>query len=290
MTATTSPPAPGRPPASGVDPAAWIRRFHATDDAGLPRLAAFPHAGGSASFWYPLSAALRGRADVLSVQYPGRQERRTEPPIEDIRRLADLSAEAIVRSIGTTAGPGGRRAVPLVLFGHSMGAVVAFEVARRLAADPRGVANPTALVVSGRRAPDRHREERVHAYDEASLIAELRSLSGTDSAVLEDEELLRMVIPALRADYRAVETYRYAPDPSGRPALRCPITVLTGDADPKVSVDEAAAWRDHTGGAFALHTFAGGHFYLTDHQTAVTAHLAAALGIADSGPGEGRTT
>ncbi|WTW99075.1 alpha/beta fold hydrolase [Streptomycetaceae bacterium NBC_01309] len=277
MTATTS--APGRRPNSGADPAAWIRRFHPAAD-GLPRLVAFPHAGGSASFWFPLSAALRGRADVLSVQYPGRQDRRTEAPVEDIGRLADLSAEAIAGGLGTATAPDDDRPpVPLVLFGHSMGAVLAFEVARRLARDPHAAATPTALVVSGRRSPDRHRDERVHTYDEASLIAELRSLSGTDSAVLEDEELLRMVLPALRADYRAVETYRYAPDPAGRAALRCPITVLTGDADPKVSVDEAAAWRDHTTGEFALHTFSGGHFYLTGHQAAVTAHLAAALGL-----------
>jgi len=235
----------------------WIRRFH---PAGRPltRVVCLPHAGGSASFWYPLSAALAGRFDVLGVQYPGRQDRRAEPPIADLGTLADRITDALESSAAADD------ATPLVLFGHSMGAILAFEVARRLRVPP------AALIASGRRAPDRRRVERVHRLDDAALIAELRSLSGTDASLLDDEEVLRMVLPALRADYRAIETWRVTP---GNP-LTCPITVLIGDADPKVTLDEATSWRDHTTGTFALHTFTGGHFYLTEHQAAVTERIA----------------
>jgi pyochelin biosynthesis protein PchC len=236
----------------------WIRRFHPARQPA-PRLVALPHAGGSASFWYPLSAALAGRFEVLSVQYPGRQDRRAEPPIADIATLADRITAALELWLGEDDAP-------LVLFGHSMGAILGFEVARRLRVPP------AALIASGRRAPDRRRVEQAHRLDDAALLAEIRSLSGTDASLLEDDEVVRMVLPALRADYRAIETYEVTP---GAP-LACPITVLIGDADPKVTLDEAMSWRDHTTGTFALHTFTGGHFYLTGHQAAVTEHVAAA--------------
>ncbi|MEU0934076.1 MULTISPECIES: alpha/beta fold hydrolase [unclassified Embleya] len=234
---------------------AWIRRFHPTSDP-LPRLVALPHAGGSASFWFPLSAALKGRVEVLGVQYPGRQDRRAEPLVDDIGTLADRITAAL--------DPWLDEERPLTLFGHSMGAILGFEVARRLRV------RPAALIASGRRAPDRWRDEALHLLDDAGLAAELRSMSGTDASLLADDEVLQMVLPALRADYRAIETYTCAP---GEP-LECPITVLIGDTDPKVTLDEAMSWREHTNGTFALHTFAGGHFYLTDHQPAVTAHIA----------------
>ncbi|MFE3197659.1 thioesterase II family protein [Embleya sp. NPDC055664] len=239
----------------------WIRRFHPAADR-VPRLVALPHAGGSASFWFPLSAALKERVEVLGVQYPGRQDRRAEPLIEDIETLAERITEAL--------DPWLDEQLPLILFGHSMGAVLGFEVARRLRIPP------AALIASGRRAPDRQRDERVHLLDDAGLAAELRSMSGTDASLLANDEVLRMVLPALRADYRAIETYRCTP---GAP-LECPITVLIGDRDPKVTLDEATAWRDHTNGTFALHTFTGGHFYLTDHQAAVTARIADAIDAA----------
>ncbi|WP_406280477.1 thioesterase II family protein [Embleya sp. NBC_00896] len=236
----------------------WIRRFHPAPNP-VPRLVCLPHAGGSASYWFPLSAALKDRVEVLSVQYPGRQDRRAEPLIEDIETLADRITVALDPWLDDTR--------PLVLLGHSMGAILGFEVARRL---PTG---PAALIVSGRRAPDRRRVEQTHRLDDAALTAELRSLSGTDASLLEDEEVLRMVLPALRADYRAIETYVY----TAGAALDCPITALIGDTDPKVTLDEAMSWRDHTIGTFALHTFTGGHFYLTDHQAAVTAHITDAI-------------
>jgi surfactin synthase thioesterase subunit len=234
----------------------WLRRFHPVPDS-RQQLVCFPHAGGSASFYFPVSAQLSPMAEVLAVQYPGRQDRRAESSPSDIATLADQVYEAVGDEL---------RHRPTTFFGHSMGAVLAFEVARRLQADGGGVAH---LFASGRRAPSRHRDENVHQRDDDGIVAELKLLSGTDAALLGDEELLRMILPAIRSDYTAIETYRCAPGVT----IDAPITALTGDADPKTSLDEAEDWRGHTTGAFDLRVFPGGHFYLSSQAPAVLSLL-----------------
>ncbi|GAA3031196.1 hypothetical protein GCM10020000_05140 [Streptomyces olivoverticillatus] len=139
---------------------------------------------------------------------------------------------------------------------------MAFEVARRMERDGDG---PARLFASGRRAPSRYRDENVHQRDDDGIVAELHDMAGTDSRVLGDEEMLRMVLPAIRADYRAVETYRSEPGAS----VRCPITVMVGDDDPKTSLDEARDWSRHTIGGFEMKEFSGGHFYLSDRAPEV---------------------
>ncbi|WP_406092372.1 thioesterase II family protein [Streptomyces sp. NBC_01013] len=229
----------------------WIRRFHPAPDAPA-RLVCFPHAGGSATYYFPVSRALSPAIDVFAIQYPGRQDRRNEPRVEDIEDLADLVVEEL-RPWGD---------VPLTLFGHSMGATLAFEVARRLEA---AGTPPATLFVSGRRAPSRVREETVHLADDDRLIADITQLSGTDSAVLADPEILRMILPAVRSDYKAAETYRYRPGP----LLGMDIVALAGDNDQQVTVDEAASWGEHTTASFELKVFPGGHFFLDSHVTTI---------------------
>ncbi|MEN8655231.1 alpha/beta fold hydrolase [Streptomyces sp. 21So2-11] len=230
----------------------WIRRFQPADDAPV-RLVCFPHAGGSATFYFSVATALSPDVDVLAVQYPGRQDRRNEECVDDIHVLADQIFDAL--------RPWADR--PLAVFGHSMGATVAYEVARRMESEGNA---PLGLFASGRRAPSRYRDESVHRRDEAGLIAALKELSGTDEAVLGDEELLRMVLPAVRGDYKAVETYRHREGPR----LTCPVAVLVGDSDPVTSLDEAEAWREHTDGPYTLDVFAdGGHFYLNSQSERV---------------------
>lgn len=237
----------------------WVRRFHPAPNAPA-RLLCLPHAGGSASYFFPVSRALAPRVEVLAIQYPGRQDRRAEPGLDSIEALTDAVHRAIQPWLDK----------PITLFGHSMGASVAFELARRLEAD--GV-RPTGLFASGRRAPSRVRDEGVHLLDDDQLIADVRALAGTDASLLGDDEVLRMVLPAIRTDYRAAETYRYQPGP----LLNCPVTALTGDADPKATVDEAGAWREHTTGAFELKVFPGGHFFLNavvpDILALISAHI-----------------
>ncbi|WP_067467633.1 thioesterase II family protein [Actinomadura macra] len=231
-----------------TDTEAWIRTYHQGPDGRL-RLLCFPHAGGSASFFFPVSAQLAPDVDVRAVQYPGRQDRRAEPNIDNVPDLADAIRDAV---LPLAEGP-------LAFFGHSMGAVLAYEVALRL--EEAGAPPLARLFVSGRRAPSRHRETTVHQRDDRGVVEELRHLSGTRSDLLSDPETLEMILPAVRNDYRAIETYRPAP---GR-TLTCPIAAYVGDSDPQVTIDEAGAWAGHTSGAFELRVFRGGHFYLTDH-------------------------
>jgi pyochelin biosynthetic protein PchC len=238
----------------------WIRRFHPARRSAL-RLACFPHAGGSASFYYPVSESLAPSIEVLAVQYPGRQDRRNDACIEDLGELADQVFAALRHWLDR----------PVALFGHSMGAVLAFEVARRLEADAGVV--PVRLFASGRRAPSRRRDETVHSQDDDGIVAELQMLSGTDVRVLGDEDLLRMVLPAIRADYRAIESYRYQPGPD----VTCPITALVGNDDPRVAIDEARAWREHTTGTFDLQIYSGGHFFLGANQDDVINAISADL-------------
>ncbi|MET8681780.1 alpha/beta fold hydrolase [Streptomyces sp. NPDC004647] len=231
----------------------WIRRYSPAANARA-RLLCLPHAGGSASFYLPFSRSFGPDVDVLTVQYPGRQDRRNEPCIDSITGLADALVDEVL--------PWADR--PLAIFGHSMGAMIAFELALRL--EQQG-ARPLVVFASGRRAPSRRRENAapVHLRDETGMVAELRSLSGTDARVFEDEELLRMALPAIRSDYKAAETYRYV----AGPRLAAPVHAHVGTDDPKVTLDEVGSWAEHTDGGFELHTHPGGHFYLTDQMSSV---------------------
>ena len=246
---------------TGVSDDTWVRRFHADPPADATRLVCFPHAGGSASFFFPVSAALRGRFDVLAVQYPGRQDRRHEKPVSSIPVLADHVFAALRPRLDDR---------PVAFFGHSMGAVVAYEVARRLEEAGRSA---DGLIVSGRRAPSRRRAGTVHRRDDEGIMDELRRLGGTEASLLADEDVARMILPAVRGDYRAIETYTHEPGPP----LRCAITAFVGEEDPQVTIDEARAWAGHTAGGFELVTFPGGHFYLTARPEETIARIAEVL-------------
>jgi surfactin synthase thioesterase subunit len=226
----------------------WCRRYRPAPTAAA-RLVCLPHAGGSAPFFLPVAAALSPGVDVVAVQYPGRQDRRSERAINDMAVLADRMHGILRR----------QPPLPTTIFGHSMGALLGFEVTRRLEADGQGP-GPVRLFASGRRGPSTHRDENVHLYDDAGILAELRRMNGTASSVLGDDEMMRAALPALRADYAAAETYTCDPEIT----VKCPISVLTGDRDPKTTLDEANAWEQHTCGGFDLHVFAGGHFFLTE--------------------------
>lgn len=270
MSPRSAPPVPGAPcPAGHPDEGLWVRRYRPVRNPRL-RLVCFPHAGGAATAFLSLARGLDETVEVLAVQYPGRQDRRHEPFIPSVSGLV----EQVLPELGRWADR------PLALFGHSMGATVAFEVARRLRDTGAGV--PVHLLVSGRRAPTAVRRDVAHLLDDEALIAEVAELEGTDTAVLRNEELLRMALPAIRNDYRAAATYEYVP---GR-ALDCPVTVLTGDRDPNVSLEEARAWQELTTGPFALHAFPGGHFYLNDRIDDVCGTVTRAL----TGAAAGRTT
>jgi surfactin synthase thioesterase subunit len=212
-----------------------------------------------------MSSAASGAPDVevCALQYPGRQERLSEPTLDSI----DTLVAAIVSELLADGCFDGR----FGLFGHSTGAIVAFEVARRLEGT-HGIV-PTALFASGRRGPTTRRDEKVHLGGDRALLREVGRLGGTPPELLADEEIQELMLPALRADYKAIETYEFQPGPP----LSCPIWALAGDDDPLTTETELAAWRPQTTGRFTLRTFPGHHFYLSDHLPRLSTLIAQAL-------------
>lgn len=211
------------------------------------RLFCFPYAGGSAMVYRDWSRMLPTSIEVISVELPGRGGRLREPPFSDLPTLID----ALVPPISSLLD------LPFGFFGHSMGAIIAFETARRLRNDCK--VEPKRLFVSGRQAahiPD----DDPHTYDlpRAEFIAELGRLNGTPREVLDDAELMELMIPTLRADFRLVQTYEYSPD---RP-LGCPITAFGGLQDVEVGRERLLAWRELTTSEFSIHLLSGDHFFL----------------------------
>ncbi|SDE02170.1 thioesterase II family protein [Streptomyces prasinopilosus] len=230
----------------GKDP--WIRPLRGAA-APRARVLFLPHAGGAASFYAPFAGWFPEGYDVTAVQYPGRQERFGEPFVTTVEGLADRLVPSLRR---WAAQP-----VPLVLFGHSMGASVAFESVLRLGRDR--LTEHCRLVVSGRTAPSVPRESPVPDSDR-EILDHLAALGGTDPEIVRDPDLMDLFLPVLRNDYRAIARYRA--DPGA--VVDTPVLCLTGDRDPQVAPEGAAAWKNHTTAGFRLETLPGDHFFLTD--------------------------
>ncbi|WP_299561111.1 alpha/beta fold hydrolase [uncultured Mycolicibacterium sp.] len=230
----------------------WVKHL---PGAGQGVVVLFPHAGGAAAAYRTLAGALAARGvDAYIVQYPQRAERLRDPAAAGITELAeDLFA----------AGPWGRLGT-LDLFGHCMGAVVAFEFAR--AAERAGVPVRTLWASAGQ-APSTVGEGAPLPSTDADVLADMIDLGGTDPRLLADEDFLDLLVAAVRADYQALRGYACPPDAR----IAADIHVLRGDADHRISEDWARRWAGHTTGRFTLTRFDGGHFYLDDHTDAVAA-------------------
>jgi medium-chain acyl-[acyl-carrier-protein] hydrolase len=225
----------------------WVLASRRNTSARL-RLFCFPHAGGSASSFAAWSRFLPGTIDVLAVELPGHGGRFGEALQNCLTTVAEAASAGLVPYIDR----------PFAIWGHSMGALVGFEVARHLCR--RGL-DPTHLLVSAHRAPRLDRDRpAVHTLGDEEFVAYLRLREGMSRAVLADQELIRMMLPVLRADFRACETYRYRPDAP----LSCPISAFGGRQDDAVPVGALEDWKQETRGGFTLQLFPGGHFY---HQT-----------------------
>ncbi|MET8222757.1 thioesterase domain-containing protein [Streptomyces sp. NPDC005301] len=232
----------------------WIRELRRGRQP-VAHVVFFPHAGGAATFFTPFAPHFPDEFDLSAVQYPGRQERLAEPFVPTVEGLADQVVPSLRRYAETH--------VPLVLFGHSMGATVAFETAVRLAAAHPGV--PRHLVVSGRSAPSVHRSEGVHHGSDQEVMDHLAALGGTGDGIVHSPDLMELLLPAIRNDYRAVELYR----PAVHTTVPVPVLCLTGEQDARVTPEDAAAWKRHTSGDFRQESFPGGHFFLSEHRAAV---------------------
>ncbi len=222
------------------------------------RLFCFPYAGGGATAFRSWQELLTRDAELCAVQLPGRETRIKEAPVARLSSLLRVLAPAMLPHLDR----------PFAFFGHSLGTLVSFELARRLRREY--AVEPLQLFLSGRGAPQIPDDRRaIHALPEPEFREELRAMGGTPEGVLEHPELLRLIVPVLRADFAVCETYEYAPEPP----LDCPISAFGGTEDFEVPAAHLEAWREQTNGPFRLRMFPGDHFYIHTARAALLAAL-----------------
>lgn len=227
----------------------WLSRPRTRRTPPRMRLFCIPYAGGGAQIYRTYAQALPTEVEVCAVQLPGREKRFLEPALE--------SVDAIVEGLAPVIGKEGD--LPYAIFGHSLGALVGFELVRRLRREGRPL--PVRLFASGHRAPHvPDPDPPIRHLPDDQFIEELRKLNGTPQGVLDSPELLALVLPMLRADFTAAETYSYRSDS----AIPCPITALGGSHDDMISLEALQEWGQHTSGDFEFHVLEGDHFFL--HQ------------------------
>jgi medium-chain acyl-[acyl-carrier-protein] hydrolase len=227
----------------------WFSRTRARRTPPRMRLFCFPYAGGGAQIYRNYAEALPNDIEVCAIQLPGRERRFQEPSLESVDAIVEQLAPVMAEQTD----------LPYAMFGHSLGALVGFELVRRLRSEGRQL--PVRLFVSGHRAPHLPDPDPPirHLPDDA-FIEELRELNGTPQAVFDSPELLELVLPILRADFTAAETYTYRSDHP----LPCSITALGGASDEMVTREALQGWKDHAGGGFEYYVLEGDHFFI--HQ------------------------
>lgn len=240
----------------------WTPRIRPSSAARV-RLFCFSHAGGGASAYRTWPREAPADIDVCAVQLPGREERIREPLLASIDVVAREASLALLPYLDR----------PFAIFGHSLGALVGFEVARELR---RRGHLPEHIFASGRVAPDEPTSlPPIHSLPDSVFLEEMqRRYRAIPAAVMQEPELLELFTPLLRADLGLIETYRYV---EGEP-FACPITALGGVDDHMCSRDQLAAWERQTRGDFLLRMLPGDHFFVNPERAEVLRIIASRLG------------
>ena len=235
---------------------------HRTPSVGASvRLFCFPFSGGNASAYGTLTSALPTNIDVCAIQLPGRGGRLREAPVAQITQLVSMLADGLAQHLDH----------PYAFFGHSMGALIAFELTRELRR--RGRPLPLHLFASACAAPNILDRDQTHKLSDDQLIERLRALGGTSDEVLACRELMAMIIPVMRADAAISEGYEY----QAQAPLSIPITAFCGLMDEKAPQAQMEVWQQHTTRTFHMNMVPGGHMFLLAEELDV---VAAAVGQA----------
>jgi surfactin synthase thioesterase subunit len=223
------------------------------------RLVCFPHAGGNANSYFNWSEELHGDGSLFAVQLPGRDMAAPFSIPSTFEPWIDRVAQDLSQLVSDRC----------VFFGHSLGAILAFEVTRALRR--QGRSTPIHLFVSGRAAPHLYTEDRILASlpDRAFLERVSVLYGGIPASLLAEPDIMRMFLPILRGDFVLANQYEFAPGP----LLDIPITAYGGAHDPCVSTAQLDGWREHTSSSFSLRVFPGDHFYLHDRKAQVVQDL-----------------
>lgn len=234
------------------------------------RLFCLPYAGGSARVFDGWSSELPSWVDVYPIDLPGRGLRFDEPPLTRLEPLVDDLLGLVLRNLD----------LPYAMFGHSLGGLLGYELCRRLAAD---YDTPLHLFVSGIRAPDSPADPTPASTLPDELLREhIGALGGTPPELLHNAELMRVMLPVLRADFTVADTYRHQPGPR----LSCPVTAFGSPADPEVSVGQLRGWARTTTDRFTVRVLPGDHFFLHTARAQLLRLVAEALGdVRDTPPG-----
>jgi surfactin synthase thioesterase subunit len=239
----------------------WITCARPRPNATL-RLFCLPFAGGGASAFRSWPSGLPATVEVCPVQLPGREERYAEPARTDLVGIAHAISRELTPYLDK----------PFAFFGHSLGALLAFEVSRSLRRT--NGSDVAALFLSAYPAPQTPRRlPPIHLLSDQELIAQLRRFEGTPEVLLQDPELLAFALPTLRADFQACDTYDY----SSESPLACPIVMYGGTDDTYVGAGELEPWREHSSASFELHMLPGNHLFVQSQREALLDDLGTRL-------------
>jgi len=239
----------------------WFPCAHPRPQAEC-RLFCFPFAGAGVAAYARWPQALPSTVEMRPVQLPGRESRMRETPYDHCVALTEAIAERMEIHLDR----------PFAFFGHSMGALLAFETARVLRR--RGRPTPGLLVLSSRPAPQLPKPHApVHQLPRDEFLGEIQRLFDPPNLAWREPALMEIMLPTLRADMSVCDTYEY----NHEPPLHCPIHAIGGDADPTTPVQALQAWREQTDSAFEFQVLPGRHFYLNENTPRVLEHIEDAL-------------
>jgi medium-chain acyl-[acyl-carrier-protein] hydrolase len=248
----------------------WFKKYrHSPNNARL-RLFCFPYAGGSAAVFEGWEKSLPPFVDVFAIQAPGRTVRFMEKPISNLREKVSILADRIKPFLD----------VPAIFVGHSNGALTAFELARELQRRGDGE-NIRHVVISAKRAPHLPKSDRIHDLPLSEFVQRLRLLKATPVEVLENQELMAIFEPMLRADFALSETHRFHDDVE----LEAPATLFWGEQDEDVPREDMLAWGQHVVGDLELVEFSGDHFFINSQKSEFLARIRTIVGRALELPG-----